>query len=115
MKRFTGKNKFWYIPIFLGVFALTVLITMLLWNGLMPQIFHLPHITYWQTLGLLILFRLLLGFGGRHWTRHPHRSHLREKWSKMSPDQREKFREHMRAHHQFWNNDKDVWSKESKE
>lgn len=34
--------------------------TMLLWNCLMPTIFGLPTITFWQTLGLNLLSGLLL-------------------------------------------------------
>jgi len=37
-----------------------------LWNGLMPDIFGLKEITYWQGVGLLVLGRILLGgFGGQ--------------------------------------------------
>lgn len=37
---------------------------MLLWNWLMPEIFGLGRIGYLQTLGLMILARLLIGVGG---------------------------------------------------
>jgi hypothetical protein len=39
-------------------------VVMWLWNWLMPEIFHLGIITYWQAVGLAILGRLL--FGGLH-------------------------------------------------
>ena len=48
---------------------------MWLWNCLMPSLFHLGVITYWQALGLAVLARLLFGtfhHGGphhRHWNR----------------------------------------------
>jgi hypothetical protein len=54
----------------LGIVGFTALaflfgaIIMWLWNGLMPDIFHLGLITYWQGLGLAILGRLI--FGGFH-------------------------------------------------
>ena len=32
-----------------------------LWNWLMPEIFGLPEVTYWQAWGLLILGHILLG------------------------------------------------------
>lgn len=44
-------------------------VVMWLWNWLMPVIFHLGMITYWQALGLAILGRLLFGsfhHGGPH-------------------------------------------------
>jgi hypothetical protein len=38
---------------------------MWLWNWLMPLIFGLPTLTYWQAVGLFILSKILLGgFGG---------------------------------------------------
>lgn len=33
---------------------------MILWNLLMPQIFGLPQLTYWQTFGLYILVNMLI-------------------------------------------------------
>ncbi|WP_428565989.1 MAG: hypothetical protein ACP59X_05610 [Solidesulfovibrio sp. DCME] len=38
-----------------------------LWNGLMPQLFGLPPVGYWQAVGLLLLGRILTGgFGHGH-------------------------------------------------
>jgi len=39
-------------------------LVMLLWNWLMPAIFHLGEISYWQAFGLVILAKLI--FGGMH-------------------------------------------------
>jgi hypothetical protein len=40
---------------------------MLLWNWLMPVIFGLTVITYWQAFGIIILARLIFGqFGHKH-------------------------------------------------
>jgi hypothetical protein len=45
--------------------AIVGLVSLALWNALMPAIFGLPAINFWQALGLLLLSRLLLGrFGG---------------------------------------------------
>jgi len=33
----------------------------LLWNWLMPALFKLPEITYWQSIGVLILSSILFG------------------------------------------------------
>ena|SRR6266540_4729309 len=51
------------------VLALLGLVEMLLWNALIPDLFHGPTLTYWQALGLLVLARVLVGFRGpkRHW------------------------------------------------
>jgi hypothetical protein len=57
-----------------AVFALVFgWFVMLLWNWLMPAIFHLGEITYWQAFGLVILAKLIFGSigggAGRHWRR----------------------------------------------
>ncbi len=43
-------------------------LVMILWNWLMPAIFHLGLITYWQAFGVVILAKLIFGAagGGRH-------------------------------------------------
>ncbi|MDF2634251.1 MAG: hypothetical protein K0R78_1125 [Pelosinus sp.] len=43
---------------------------MLLWNFLMPDIFGLKEITFWQGAGLVVLSRLL--FGTRGYGKHGH-------------------------------------------
>jgi hypothetical protein len=55
----------------------------LLWNALMPDIFGLPEIGYWQAVGLVILGHLLLGGCGSH-SRH-HSKDRRKDWRRCSP------------------------------
>lgn len=68
-KRWTG----WIILAIIGFTAFAFLlgaIVMWLWNWLMPIIFHIGVITYWQAVGLAILGRLLFGsfhHGGPHY------------------------------------------------
>jgi hypothetical protein len=67
---------------------------MLLWNWLMPAMFGLTTIDYWQALGILVLSRVLFGnFGGKGGMNHGWhgKHHLREKWQKMTPEQRQEF------------------------
>jgi len=52
---------------------------MLLWNWLMPLIFGLPLINYWQAVGLIVLARLI--FGGFGHGGNGNKSH-KKKWSK---------------------------------
>lgn len=53
--------------ILLGIIAVTGLailfgfIIMWLWNWLMPEIFGLTTLNYWQAVGVFILFKILLG------------------------------------------------------
>lgn len=75
--------------------ALFGLIVMLLWNWLMPVLFGLHVITYWQALGILFLSKILFsGFRGPH--RHGHwRYRMMKRWETMTPEEREKFRASM--------------------
>ena len=81
--------------IFLAIIGVVVFgsIVMLLWNNLMPQIFHLPVINFWQALGLLILTKILFsGFrGGGPKARWKER--LNDRWNNMTPEEREKFKQ----------------------
>ena len=72
-------------------------VTMLLWNALLPDIFGIATINFWQALGLLVLGRLLFGGLGAmsHLHDHHHNS-IREKWLKMKPEERKEF---IRKHH----------------
>lgn len=86
-----------FVPVALIVCGLVCLLMMGLWNWLMPTIFGFKAITFWQALGLLFLSRLLFsGFRGRgrsmHW-----RHRMQERWERMTPEEREKFREGMRG------------------
>jgi len=81
---------------FLAIAAGFGAVVMLLWNWLMPSIFGLGAVNFWQALGILILCRLLFGsFGGRRhggMGRGMHgRNPVREKWLKMTPEQRKEF------------------------
>src|SRR5271157_2380268 len=68
-------------------------LVMILWNWLMPAIFHLGEITYWQSFGIVILAKLLFGAigghgrgrgpwkGGPHWGGGPGEGrHGRDEW-----------------------------------
>lgn len=48
----------------LGLLAFGGWVIMLLWNWLMPEIFGLPVIGYWQTIGLFILSKIFFSCGG---------------------------------------------------
>lgn len=47
-----------------GILVLVILMfglpTMILWNWLMPILFNLPEVTFWQACGLQVLISLLL-------------------------------------------------------
>src|SRR5438105_13113503 len=73
-------------------------IVRLLWNWLLPPLFDLRQISFWQALGLLALCRILfggfgLGGGSQRNSRRRIRQRMRERWEHMTPEEREKFRQ----------------------
>jgi len=79
--------------------ALIGFVVMQLWNALLPGLFAWPTIGYLQAVGLLILSRILFGgFRGSHRSASGWRWRRRmlERWEKMTPEEREKFRQGMR-------------------
>jgi len=104
MKTMFRRRWYFFVPLILVAFAAFGLITMHLWNWLMPVLFHLPEITFWQTVGLMLLSRLILGGFGCHGrgTHHHCRRDLHEKWEKMTPEEREQFKEHIHLHRPPW-------------
>lgn len=74
-------------------------VVMLLWNALMPSIFGLEALNFWQALGLLALSRILFGSfgkgrgcGGRH---HSGKAHWKKKWMNMSAEERAAFKSNL--------------------
>ena len=69
------------VPAFLALFGA---VTMWLWNWLMPAIFKLPEIGFWQAIGLLLLSHIFFKSGGlgrtgrSRWRRAKLRDRLRE-------------------------------------
>ncbi len=83
----------------MGLAAITVvsLVVMAVWNAVMPAVFDLKPITFWQTVGLLILSKILFGgFRGRPGAGMRWRRRMLERWDRMSPEERERFRQGMR-------------------
>ena len=95
------RKRWWLFlvapPAFLLFIALGGWVVQLLWNWLVPTIIGWKAVTFWQAVGLLALCRILFGgFGGRG--SHSHMRHrMAEKWDRMSPEERNRFREGMRS------------------
>ena len=77
--------------------------TMALWNWLVPVLFNGPIINIWQAFGLLILSKILFsGFGGKskgHWGHSSShwKPYWKERYSRMTPEERDKLKERMKA------------------
>jgi len=90
---------------FIAFLAVGGLVVMWLWNALAPTVFGLRMVTFWQALGLLALCRIL--FGGVAGPRGPRMDMRRrmadrmadrvaDRWDRMSPEERERFRDRLR-------------------
>ena len=71
-------------------------VVMQLWNWLLPSLFGWHPITFWQAIGLLALCRILFGGLGRHGSGRSHlRCRMEERYERMTPEERERFRQRM--------------------
>jgi hypothetical protein len=94
MKR---NRKAKIIALFFLVAPIFILVTggivFYLWNWLVPGLFGLKAITFWQAFGLLVLCRMLFGGFGMGGPKHRgdwgHR--MRERFQRMTPEQRDAF------------------------
>jgi len=93
---------------FAVVFALVFgLLVKALWNWLMPALFGLGTITYWQAFGIVILAKLLFGGFG------PHDRDHREPFHRKFQDRWQDFRD--RHEEKDWKYYRDFWRDEGKE
>ena len=84
------------ILLFILFFAGFSAVTMWLWNWLMPGLFDLPVITFWQAAGILLLSKIIFGFGrggGKHHSGGSWKAHWARKWQHLPEEQREKWRQ----------------------
>lgn len=102
--------------VFLGIvfavaFALVFgIVVKLLWNWLMPAIFGLGEISYWQAFGLVILAKLLFGSLG-----HRHKDSS-DRFHKKFADWRGDFRAEKKEDEMMegWKHYKQYWQEEGK-
>jgi len=110
------KSKFIFGAIFFGTaaFVLFTFVIMWLWNWLMPAIFSLGVITFWQAAGLLLLSKILFSGGCHASNWHSDRkkrywhSRFREKWEKIPAEKKEKFFRKMEEKGFHLNNDEET-------
>jgi hypothetical protein len=69
------------------------LVVLLLWNMLIPTLFHGPVLQYGQAVALLVLCRLLFGGLRVHGHRHWRGRHWRERWERLTPEERARLSE----------------------
>ncbi len=86
-----------FAMLFVAMFAGFGFVVMSLWNWLMPALFGLKLIGYWQAVGLIILSKILFGGFRGSASRDGRRLHgMRNRWRQRAPEEREKFRQGFR-------------------
>jgi len=92
----------WIVLGIVGAAALALLfglILMLLWNWIMPEIFGLPEVTYWQAWGLVLLAHILFkGPMGHHDFHHREDERHSEYWQRKFRDRFEHPSSHRSVH-----------------
>lgn len=94
------NKKMIFIPFFfVGMAALVIWVVMLLWNWLMPMLFDLSCITFWEAAGILLLSKILFGgFGGSKHKCHCQQNRtggwkdkFKHKWGHLSDEDKQKW------------------------
>lgn len=100
-----SKNKAAFIGKIIVLVALAIsamgLLVQFLWNWLIPEIFHGTTITFLQSIGLLVLAKLFIGFGawGKNYQSKKHYQnnfYWKKKWegkmNNMTEEEKEQFK-----------------------
>ena len=104
MKRFRIVKVLGILLIVCVVFGLLSFVVMQLWNNVLATVVHVGLVTFWQAAGILLLSKILFGFGGKGWKGRHHdnpqahewRQKMMGKWKDMTPEERKKFRQNFR-------------------
>src|SRR5947209_20007561 len=103
MKRNRLYRIMMFLPLGILFIALFGFAVMSLWNWLMPELFGLKAIGYWQAMGLMVLSRIFFGGFGRGGSHGGHWRHrMMERWEKMRPEGRDRFRQSLRGRWGGW-------------
>ena|SRR5262245_61090544 len=90
-------RRLWKIPfIVAAIILIKSVLVLLLWNALIPPLFHGPMLTYLQALGLTVLAKVLIGFGGPRPFGGRFGHGWKSRWAALSSEEREKLREEIR-------------------
>ncbi len=90
------KKFFFFIPLVLFGLSSISFVVMQLWNWLMPVIFQLPSISFFQAAGLFALSKILFSsfnFNGRNKKAAFKNQVIKEKMMHMSEEERQQFKE----------------------
>ena len=93
-----GKRLWMFIPLFIVAIFIFGAIVMGLWNAILPAVIGVKAISFWQALGILVLSKILFGGfrggGGQH--KKARWMEMQQKFSSMTPEERENFKSEWR-------------------
>ena len=90
-------RKCWMIPfIILGIVLIKGALTMVVWNALVPDLFHGPVLSYFQAVGLVVLSKLLFGCGFKPCMGHGRFGPPWKRLEGLTPEERAKIKEELR-------------------
>lgn len=92
------SRKCLFIPfIILAVVLIKSALVMVLWNWLVPELFHGPVLRFCQAIGVVILAKLLVGFGWGCRPGHGRFGPPWRRWEGLTPEEKAKLREEIRT------------------
>jgi hypothetical protein len=102
-----------------------IFVVMSLWNWLVPQLFNGPEVDFWKAAGILLLSKILFGFGKGHggckkccggggslW-KHKMKQRWNEKMSHLSSEEKEQMKSKWQQC--WWGEDKHSSNEKTKE
>ncbi|MEM9649460.1 MAG: hypothetical protein AAF969_13355 [Bacteroidota bacterium] len=95
-----GFKIFFAGLIFIGLVLLAGYVMMLLWNWLMPDLFGLTTIRYWQALGIMLLTKIIFGFGNHSSKKSNYKSKKRHRGDRFCRTKKEFSK--WQHYDQFW-------------
>ena len=113
-----NKGK-WFLKglvFFVVIVGLIGLVVMLLWNWLVPDLFHGPVINFWQALGLFALSKILFhSFSKNHDKHERWKPFMKSRWDNMSDEHKERFKQKMKEKWCSWGDNASTQSNAPKE
>lgn len=99
-----GVKILFFIVLGIGLALLVIYVLMRLWNWLMPELFGLPAIGYWEALGIFVLAKIFFGFGGGGSGKSGGKSKHKKKLAHKKCGLRRDFSE-WQLYDEFWENE----------
>ena len=104
-KKFWLKKIIGFSLLAIAGIALVNFVVMTLWNQVVTVVLHVGIISFWQSLGILVLSKILFGGfrgGCGHHRGGKWKKEMAEKWHNMTPEEREKIKEEWRSRCRVW-------------